>query len=216
MKRLKIAVLFGGCSPEYSVSLQSAAAVLQNMDSSKYEAVMVGISKMFIKPVRAGSSYGITKVTGSEQLSAAVELAFQYDDHIILEEAIFGFEVGCAVLGNEALLVGEPDEIELSNGFFNFKEKYTLETSTIHVPARVTAEQREQIKESAKRIYQALDCQGFARVDQFLTPDDKLVFNEVNTIPGFTAHSRYPNMMKAAGMSFEQVISSLIELAVRK
>ena len=121
------------------MSLQSAAAVLQNMDSSKYEAVMVGISKMFIKPVRAGSSYGITKVTGSEQLSAAVELAFQYDDHIILEEAIFGFEVGCAVLGNEALLVGEPDEIELSNGFFNFKEKYTLETSTIHVPARVTA-----------------------------------------------------------------------------
>ena len=171
---------------------------------------------MFIKPVRAGSSYGITKVTGSEQLSAAVELAFQYDDHIILEEAIPGFEVGCAVLGNEALLVGEPDEMELSNGFFNFKEKYTLETSTIHVPARVTAEQREQIKESAKRIYQALDCQGFARVDQFLTPDGKLVFNEVNTIPGFTAHSRYPNMMKAAGMSFEQVISSLIELAVRK
>lgn len=171
---------------------------------------------MFIKPVRAGSSYGITKVTGSEQLSATAELAFQYDDHIILEEAIFGFEVGCAVLGNEALLVGEPDEIELSNGFFNFKEKYTLETSTIHVPARVTAEQREQIKESAKRIYQALDCQGFARVDQFLTPDGKLVFNEVNTIPGFTAHSRYPNMMKAAGMSFEQVISSLIELAVRK
>ena len=125
-------------------------------------------------------------------------------------------QIGCAVLGNEALLVGEPDEIELSNGFFNFKEKYTLETSTIHVPARVTAEQREQIKESAKRIYQALDCQGFARVDQFLTPDGKLVFNEVNTIPGFTAHSRYPNMMKAAGMSFEQVISSLIELAVRK
>lgn len=171
---------------------------------------------MFIKPVRAGSSYGITKVTGSEQLSAAVELAFQYDDHIILEEAIFGFEVGCAVLGNEALLVGEPDEIDLSNGFFNFKEKYTLETSTIHVPARVTAEQREQIKESAKRIYQALDCQEGARVDQFLTPDGKLVFNEVNTIPGFTAHSRYPNMMKYAGMSFEQVISSLIELAVRK
>ena len=124
---------------------------------------------MFIKPVRAGSSYGITKVTGSEQLSAAVELAFQYDDHIILEEAIFGFEVGCAVLGNEALLVGEPDEIELSNGFFNFKEKYTLETSTIHVPARVTAEQREQIKESAKRIYQALDCQGVARVDRFFS-----------------------------------------------
>ena len=100
---------------------------------------------MFIKPVKADSSYGITKVTGSEQLSAAVELAFQYDDHIILEEAIFGFEVGCAVLGNEALLVGEPDEIELSNGFFNFKEKHTLETSTIHVPARVSAEKEKKL-----------------------------------------------------------------------
>ena len=77
-------------------------------------------------------------------------------------------------------------------------------------------EQREQIKANAKRIYRALGCQGFARVDQFLTTEGRLVFNEVNTIPGFTAHSRYPNMMKAAGMSFEQVISALIELAVKK
>ena len=84
------------------------------------------------------------------------------------------------------------------------------------MPARIPMEQREQIKANAKRIYRALGCQGFARVDQFLTPDGRLVFNEVNTIPGFTAHSRYPNMMKASGMPFEQVISSLIELAVKQ
>lgn len=171
---------------------------------------------LFVKPVRAGSSYGITKVLERGQLPAALELAFAYDDHVILEEAIPGFEVGCAVLGNEVLTVGEPDEIELTGGFFNFTEKYTLETSAIHVPARVPTEQREQIKANAKRIYRALGCQGFSRVDQFLTPDGRLIFNEVNTIPGFTAHSRYPNMMKAAGMSFEQVISILIELAVKQ
>ena len=119
--------------------------------------------------------------------------------------------MGCAVLGSDTLTVGEPDEIELAGGFFNFTEKYTLETSAIRVPARITA---EQVKANAKRIYRALGCQGFARVDQFLTPGGKLIFNEINTIPGFTAHSRYPNMMKTAGMPFEQVISSLIELAV--
>ena len=114
-------------------------------------------------------------------------------------------------MGSDTLTVGEPDEIELAGGFFNFTEKCTLETSAIRVPARITA---EQVKANAKRIYRSLGCQGFARVDQFLTPDGKLIFNEVNTIPGFTAHSRYPNMMKTAGMPFEQVISSLIELAV--
>lgn len=171
---------------------------------------------LFVKPVRAGSSYGITKVMERGQLPAALELAFAYDDHVILEEAIPGFEVGCAVLGNEVLTVGEPDEIELAGGFFNFTEKYTLETSAIHVPARIPAQHRERVKANAKRIYRALGCQGFARVDQFLTLDGRLVFNEVNTIPGFTAHSRYPNMMKASGMPFEQVISSLIELAVKQ
>ena len=144
----------------------------------------------------------------------AVKLAFEYDDQIILEECISGFEVGCAVLGNEALTVGEVDEIELSDGFFDFTEKYTLKTSSIHVPARIAPEKAREIKETAKCIYRTLDCRGFARVDMFLDDRGRIVFNEVNTIPGFTSHSRYPSMMKAAGMSFEQVISAVIELAV--
>ena len=124
--------------------------------------------------------------------------------------------MGCAVLGNDTLTVGELDEIELSDGFFDFTEKYTLKTSAIHVPARVSPAKTEEIKETARKIYKALGCRGFARVDMFLDNDGRIVFNEVNTIPGFTAHSRYPSMMQAAGMSLEQVISTVIELAVRQ
>jgi D-alanine---D-serine ligase len=347
MKRLNIAILFGGCSPEYNVSLQSAHSVIQHIDTDKYMPVLIGISPkggwyrfdgdmekiasdtwcnppdclpaaispnheahtllvfhpdkivklpidaafpvlhgkngedgtiqglfeaagipligcgtlssalcmdkdrahklahaagvqvpasfileknmgagialaqaerlgypLFVKPVRAGSSYGITKVAGRRDLPAAMELAFEYDNEAIMEENITGFEVGCAVMGNGRLTVGEVDEIELSDGFFDFTEKYTLKNSAIHVPARISKEKAEEVKQTAKVIYQALGCRGFARVDMFLNADGKIIFNEVNTIPGFTSHSRYPNMMKAAGISFEQVISRVIELAV--
>ncbi len=170
---------------------------------------------VFVKPVRAGSSYGITRVTEAAGLPAALEQAFSYDSRVIIEKAISGIEIGCAVLGNDVLTAGEPDEIELSEGFFNYTEKYTLQTSAIHVPARITPQQTAQIKESAKAVYRALGCEGFARVDFFLEPSGRIVFNEVNTIPGFTAHSRYPNMMKAAGVSFQEVITKVIELAVK-
>ena len=133
---------------------------------------------------------------------------------MIVEEAITGFEVGCAVLGNDALTVGEVDEIELADGFFDFTEKYTLKTSAIHVPARIDAATAQRVKQTAKAIYNVLDCRGFARVDLFLADSGEIVFNEVNTIPGFTAHSRFPNMLKAIGMSFEQIISTAIQSAV--
>lgn len=168
---------------------------------------------VFVKPVRAGSSFGITKVTAETELNAAVQLAFLYDDRVILEQAINGFEVGCAVLGHEELTVGTVDEIELSSGFFDYKEKYTLETSEIHCPARIDGETAQRIKETAKTIYRALDCRGFARVDMFLTPGKEIVFNEVNTIPGFTTHSRYPSMMKHAGLSFSDIIARLLREA---
>lgn len=165
----------------------------------------------FVKPVKAGSSYGVTKVEDMGQLAPAVSLAFQYDNRVILEEAIDGFEVGCAVCGSDRLIVGEVDEIELNQtGFFDYTEKYTLKTSAIHVPARIPADKAQEIKETARRIYNALDCSGFARVDLFLTPDGTVVFNEVNTIPGFTEHSRYPGMMKAAGYSFADILDRII------
>lgn len=171
---------------------------------------------LFVKPVKAGSSFGITKITDFQNLPAALELAFQYDDEIMIEETIPGFEVGCSVMGNETLTVGEADEIELADGFFDYTEKYTLKTSAIHVPARVDNIAAQRIKDTARTIYLALGCRGFARVDMFFTPSGKIVFNEVNTIPGFTAHSRFPSMMKAADIPFEQVITTAIELAVGK
>ena len=169
---------------------------------------------VFVKPVRAGSSFGITKVSGPEELPAAMEEAFRHDSAVILEETIPGFEVGCAVMGNEELTVGLVDEIALSEGFFNYEEKYTLKTSAIHCPARIPPEKAAEIQAAAKTIYRALDCRVFARVDLFLTPDGEIVFNEVNTIPGFTAHSRYPSMMQGIGISFGELVTRLIELGV--
>ncbi len=169
---------------------------------------------VFVKPANAGSSFGITKVSDAELLPGAVRTAFQHDRKVIIEEAVAGFEVGCAVLGNETLTMGKVDEIELSQGFFDYTEKYTLQTSQIHMPARIDTGTANRIKRAAATIYRALNCSGFARVDLFLTPENEIVFNEVNTIPGFTAHSRYPNMLKGIGMTFEQIIDELIRLAM--
>ena len=166
---------------------------------------------LFVKPVRAGSSFGISRVTQPAGLLPAVEEAFGHDREVLLEEAVDGFEVGCAVLGNEEPTLGRVDEIELSGGFFDFTEKYTLKTSAIHCPARIPPEAAARAQEAARTIFRALDCRGFARVDLFLTAGGQVLFNEVNTIPGFTAHSRYPNMMKAAGLDF----TSLVELQAR-
>ena len=169
---------------------------------------------LFVKPMKAGSSYGVTKVGISNELPAAIKLAFEYDEEVIVEDCISGFEVGCAVLGKENLIIGEVDEIELSDGFFDYTEKYTLKNSSIHVPARVDSQTAERIRQTAETIYRALGCSGFARVDMFLSDSGEIFFNEVNTIPGFTTHSRFPNMMKAAGISFEQIISTAIEEAL--
>lgn len=169
---------------------------------------------LFVKPVRAGSSFGVTRLEGPEGLIPAVEGAFRHDREVLLEEAVPGFEVGCAVLGNGELTVGLVDEIELSGGFFNFEEKYTLKTSAIHCPARIPQEKAAEIQAAAKVIYRALDCRVFARVDLFLTPVGKIVFNEVNTIPGFTSHSRYPTMMKGIGLDFSALVDRIITLGV--
>ena len=186
-----------------------------NMDSALSLAEKIGYP-LFVKPIKAGSSFGVTKVSDHHELPSAIRLAFEYDDEVIIEDNIDGFEVGCAVIGNDTLTVGEVDEIELTDGFFDFTEKYTLKTSVIHVPARIDATTAKRIKQTAQTIYRALGCRGFARVDMFLSPSGKIVFNEVNSIPGFTTHSRFPNMLKAVGIPFEQVIDTAIKQAVEK
>ncbi|MBO5095703.1 MAG: D-alanine--D-serine ligase VanG [Bacilli bacterium] len=171
---------------------------------------------IFVKPLKAGSSFGITKVLNESQLGEAIDYAFSYDDSIIIEEGIDGFEVGCAVLGNNDLIIGEVDEIELQDGFFDYEEKYTLKTSKIILPAELSEFEREKIKDTALKIYRILGCKGFSRVDMFYTKDKKIVFNEVNTIPGCTSHSRYPSMLKLIGYDFKDVIDKWITLGLEK
>ena len=198
------------------VRVPRSAVFRRGTDRQDWERAAAEIGyPVFVKPVRAGSSFGISKVEGPEGLAGAVEEAFRHDGEVLLEETIPGFEVGCAVMGNEELTVGTVDEIELSGGFFDFEEKYTLKTSAIHCPARIPAPTARRIQETAKTIYRALGCRVFARVDLFLTPEGEIVFNEVNTIPGFTAHSRYPNMMKAAGIPAGDLVNGLIALGLK-
>lgn len=207
--------LAGACGVKIPVSYTITEADKQ--DSGKIEAYGETLGyPLFVKPLRAGSSFGITKVSKKEELQEAVEHAFAYDANVILEEMIEGFEVGCAVLGIDELTVGAVDEIELSEGFFDFTEKYTLKSSKIHVPARITEQKAKEIKDAAVRIYRGLGCSYFARVDMFLTPEGEIYFNEVNTIPGFTSHSRYPNMMKEIGISFEEILARLLEMGGEK
>ena len=188
--------------------------VINNKTKDIYKEIKKLNFPLFVKPVRAGSSFGITKIENETEIEQAIKEALKYDTEIIIEENINGIEIGCAILGNEDLIVGEIDEIELSNGFFNYTEKYTLKTSQIHVPARIDKEIAQKAKETAKQIYKILKCKDFARVDMFLTPNNEIYFNEINTIPGFTSHSRYPNMMKQIGMSFEELVDKLISLEV--
>lgn len=165
----------------------------------------------FVKPLRGGSSCGISRVLDRNELINAIKKAFEFDTEIIIEQEIIGVEAGCAIIGEKDLIMGEADLIKTANGFFDFTEKYTLKTSRIFCPAPVSEDISIRIKNTAKIIYKALGCSGFARVDMFLTENGEIIFNEVNTIPGFTEHSRFPSMMKAAGYSFLQVIEMIIE-----
>jgi D-alanine--(R)-lactate ligase len=174
---------------------------------------------VFVKPARSGSSFGVSKVSREEELRSAVETARQYDSKVLIEEAVVGSEVGCAVLGNDLdLIAGEVDRIALSHGFFRIHQESEPESgsdnSTAIVPADISGESRSLVQETAMAVYRALGCSGLARVDMFLTEDGKVVLNEVNTLPGMTSYSRYPRMMAAAGLPLAEVIDRTVALAL--
>jgi D-alanine--(R)-lactate ligase len=173
----------------------------------------------FVKPARSGSSFGVSKVPRKEELPSAIEAARQYDAKVLIEEAIVGAEVGCAIMGNGwPLFVGEIDQVALSHGFFRIHQESEPEkgsdNATFIVPADIPAESRKLAQETAKEIYRSLGCRGIARVDMFLKEDGTIVLNEVNTFPGMTSYSRYPRMMAAAGLPLAKVIDRLVSLAV--
>jgi D-alanine--(R)-lactate ligase len=174
---------------------------------------------VFVKPARSGSSFGVSKASSKAELPSALEAARQYDSKVLIEAAVVGSEVGCAVLGNDLdLLAGEVDQIALSHGFFRIHQESEPErgsdNSTVTVPADISAEARSLVQETAKAIYRTLGCRGLARVDMFLKEDGQVVLNEVNTLPGMTSYSRYPRMMGAAGLPLAEVIDRLVSLAL--
>ena len=174
---------------------------------------------VFVKPARSGSSFGVSKVARREDLLSAVETARQYDSKVLIEEAVAGSEVGCAILGTELdLIAGEVDRIALSHGFFRIHQEREPESgsdnATAIVPADISAEARSLVQETAKAVYRALGCRGLSRVDLFLKEDGTVVLNEVNTLPGMTSYSRYPRMMAAAGLSLADVIDRIVSLAL--
>jgi D-alanine---(R)-lactate ligase len=174
---------------------------------------------VFVKPARSGSSFGVSKVSRKEELPSAMETARQFDSKVLIEEAVIGSEVGCAILGERfGLVAGEVDRIALAGGFFRIHQESEPESgsenSTPIVPADISTEARSLVQETAKAIYRAMGCKGLARVDMFLTEDGTVMLNEVNTLPGMTSYSRYPRMMAAAGLPLAEVIDRIISLSL--
>jgi D-alanine-D-alanine ligase len=172
---------------------------------------------IFVKPANLGSSLGITKVKSHDQLAPAIELAAQFDRKVIVERGIVGREFECSVLGNDNPKASVPCEILPSRDFYDYEDKYLLNKAQTVVPADLTTEQTQEIQRLAIACYQAVECEGMARVDFLLeTATGKFFINEINTIPGFTSISMYPKMWEASGLSYPALIDRLIELAMER
>ena len=172
---------------------------------------------VFVKPTRTGSSVGISKVKDESELSKAIEKAFEYDDKILIEEAVIGREIECGVLqrADGSIFIARPGEVVPHADFYSYEAKYIDENgATIHVQADLSAAKRKELRELATEVFNALGCSGMARIDFFFTPEGNFIFNEVNTIPGFTSISLYPQMMENSGIKYADLISELIENAI--
>jgi D-alanine-D-alanine ligase len=170
---------------------------------------------LFVKPANLGSSVGISKAHNCAELETALQLAAQFDRKIIVERAILGQELECAVLGNEDPIAAEPCEILPSREFYDYEDKYLLDRAKTALPARISQEKREELRSLAVECYRAVECSGMARVDFLLeSATERLYINEINTIPGFTSISMYPKMWEHSGLPMPKLIDRLIELAL--
>ena len=170
---------------------------------------------MFVKPAGTGSSVGVSKAADREALSAALVAAAAFDNKILVEEFIHGREVEVAVMGNDSPVASICGEIDSGAEFYDYEAKYVTDTSVAYIPARISEEVEEQVREAAVKIYSAIGCQGLSRVDFFVTyEDNRVVFNEINTLPGFTSISMYPKLFAASGITYSELIDALLNLAV--
>jgi D-alanine-D-alanine ligase len=198
-------------------------AVLRNgMTLSEAEKERLGLP-VFVKPSRAGSSFGITKVSDWAQLDAAVAVARQIDPKVLVEAAVVGREIECGVLEGEA--GGTPEASVLAevrvvadHEFYDFEAKYidSDEVCEYDVPANLPERVARQVQEYAVRAFTALDCAGLARVDFFVTPELDVYLNEINTMPGFTPSSMFPRMWAASGLEYPKLVDRLIRTALNR
>ena len=170
---------------------------------------------MFVKPAGTGSSVGVSKAANRDALKAALETAAQFDEKILVEEFIHGREIEVAVMGNDNPVASTCGEIDSGVEFYDYEAKYVTDTSTAYIPARISEEVQEQVREAAVKVYSAIGCQGLSRVDFFVTyEDERVVFNEINTIPGFTSISMYPKLFADSGIPYAELIDELLNLAM--
>jgi D-alanine-D-alanine ligase len=171
----------------------------------------------FVKPANGGSSVGITKVRSREDIGRAFTEAFRYDDKAIVEQAITGQEVEVSVLGNEHPEASIAGEIAPDREFYDFDSKYSSTSRTaLHVPARVPEAVAAKVRELAVRMYQVMGCEGYARVDFFVTADGDILANEINTIPGFTSISMFPKLWEASGLPYRALLTRILELGLER
>ena len=198
----------------------ASSYTLYKHDASSYTfeqiAARLGLP-CFVKPANAGSSVGVSKVTNEAEYLNALQEGFRYDNKVLVEEAVVGKELECGVLGNEEARASVVGEIVATESFYSYDAKYISSTgATLQVPARIDAALSDSIREYAVRAFHAIGCEGMARVDFLLSDSGKLVLNEINTLPGFTAISMYPKMWEQTGVPEKELITELIMLAVRR
>jgi D-alanine-D-alanine ligase len=172
---------------------------------------------VFVKPANLGSSVGISKVKAKSDLPAALDLAFEYDTKVLIEEFIEGREIECSVLGNDEPAASVPGEIIPRHEFYSYEAKYLDDDgAALEIPAPLPEKLADQVQQISIAVYRTLGCEGMGRVDFFLRRDGQLFVSEINTIPGFTRISMYPKLWEASGRSFSQLLDRLIELALER
>ena len=170
---------------------------------------------MFVKPAGTGSSVGVSKAADRDALGKALQDAAVFDDKVLVEEFIHGREIEVAVMGNDNPVASICGEIDSGAEFYDYEAKYVTDTSVAYIPARIPEDVQEQVREAAVKVYKAIGCKGLSRVDFFVTYEgSRVVFNEINTLPGFTSISMYPKLCAASGSPYPELIDSLLELAV--
>lgn len=188
--------------------------------AARLEATLDSLEKrfqypMFVKPAGTGSSVGVSKAKDRAALEKALKNAASFDTKVLVEEFIHGREIEVAVMGNDNPVASICGEIDSGVEFYDYDAKYITDTSTAYIPARISEDVQEQVREAAVKVYSAIGCQGLSRVDFFVTyEEERVVFNEINTLPGFTSISMYPKLFAASGIPYSQLIDRLLELAL--